>query len=109
ALQLQQQTGDQVDRAAELRNFADMQSHPEIVLRGMQANPGHQRFAADIVRIIGLMLVPEEGESDRSHGPRQTMSKASDGREHSPGNSRNQWFSSSIGTLTERTDSSAFA
>ena len=66
--ELYEQAGNEVDRAAELGHLFEVQGHAVVVLGRVQADPGHQRLAADVVRVVRLMLVPEEGQRDRLHG-----------------------------------------
>ena len=66
--QLQQQAGHQVDRGAHLGHFLEQHRHAPIILGGVQAHPGHGILAADIIRVVGLMLVPEEGQGHIVHG-----------------------------------------
>ncbi len=70
-LQLQQQAGDEVDRAAELGHLLEVQRHAVVVLGRVHAHPGHQRFAADVVRIVRLVLVPEKGNGHWVHAESQ--------------------------------------
>ncbi len=67
ALDLDEQTGDQIDRAAELRHFGDVQGHADVVLGAMQPDPGHQRFTGDVIRVVRLVLMPEQGQGNRLH------------------------------------------
>ena len=66
-LQLHQQAGHEIDRAAKLGHLLQVQRHAVIVLGRVHAHPGHQRFAADVVRIVRLMLVPEKGDGHWVH------------------------------------------
>ncbi len=65
--QLHQQAGNQVDRGLELRDFLELHGHAPIVLGGMQADPRHGVFVPYIVRVIRLMLVPDNGQRDVVH------------------------------------------
>jgi hypothetical protein len=44
-----------------------VQRHSEVILGAVQPHPRHQVFAADVVGVIGLMLVPEQSQSDGLH------------------------------------------
>ena len=66
--ELQEQAGYQVDGAAELRHFLQVKGHPEIILGAVQAHPGHWVFARDVVGVVRLVLVPEQGKADPGHG-----------------------------------------
>ena len=66
-LQLQQQTRDEVDRAAELGHLLEVQRHPDVILCAVQTDPRHQRFAADVVGVVRLVLVPDEREGNGVH------------------------------------------
>ena len=65
--ELREQAWHEVDRAAELGNFFQVQRHPQVVLGGVQPDPGHGVFARDIVGVIRLMLVPHERQRNRLH------------------------------------------
>ena len=69
-LDLHEQAGDEVDGTAHLGEFEQVQGHAAIILDAVQTNPGHGVLSADVVRIIGLMLVPEkrDGNFRRCHG-----------------------------------------
>ena len=44
-----------------------MQRHPQVILGGVQPDPGHGVFARDVIGVIRLMLVPQERERNRLH------------------------------------------
>ena len=66
-LQLRHETGHEVDRATHLRELQQMQGHAVVVLDAVQANPGHRILTGHIVRVVRLVLVPEESERDFGH------------------------------------------
>ena len=66
-LELRQQARHQVDRAAELGDFFQVQRHPQVILGAVQPDPGHGVFARDVVGVVRLMLVPEKRERNRLH------------------------------------------
>ena len=59
--QLEQQAGHQVDGTAHLRELEQVQRHAVIVLDPVQAHPRHGVVAGHVVRVVRLVLVPEEG------------------------------------------------
>ena len=69
-LNLDEQARDEVDRAPKLGNFLEVQRHPEIILGAVKTDPRHRVFTRDVVGVIGLMLVPHQGQGDLGH--RQT-------------------------------------
>ena len=58
-LDLHEQAGHQVDGAAHIRELEEVQRHAVVILDAVQADPGHGILAANIVRIVGLVLMPE--------------------------------------------------
>jgi hypothetical protein len=64
---LQEQAGDEIDRALELGHLFEVQRHAVIIFGAVQAHPGHEALAADIIGIIRLVLMPEKGERNRLH------------------------------------------
>ena len=66
-LQLQQQAGNEIDGAVKLGHLLEMQRHAVVILGSVQADPGHQRLAADVVRIIRLVLMPQKSKCHRLH------------------------------------------
>ncbi len=65
--QLHQQAGNEIDGATELRRLLQELRHAPIIPRAVQADPGHRVFMADVVRIVGLVLMPENGQRDIVH------------------------------------------
>ena len=65
-LELDQQAGHQVDRAAELGDFFEVQRHAQVILGGVQPDPGHGVLAGDVVGVVRLVLVPHQGQGDSS-------------------------------------------
>ncbi|MEZ6066328.1 MAG: hypothetical protein R3B90_11625 [Planctomycetaceae bacterium] len=72
-LNLHQQAGHEVDRATKLGHLGDVHRHPDVVFGAVQTDPGHQRFASDVIRVVRLVLMPEEGQRNRVHGRNQTI------------------------------------
>ncbi len=66
-LELGQQAGHQVDRAREFGNFLEVKRHSQVIFGRMQPHPRHRVFAGDIIRVIRLMLVPEQRQGNRCH------------------------------------------
>ncbi len=66
-LDLHKQAGHQVDRAAELGDFFQMQRHPDVVLGAVQTDPGHRVLTPDVVGVVRLMLVPHQGQANLGH------------------------------------------
>ena len=66
-LDLHEQARDQIDRAAELGNLLDMEGHPDVVLGRMKPHPRHEGFSSHIIRVVRLMLMPENCQGDRWH------------------------------------------
>ena len=64
--ELEQQARHQVDGAAHLGHLEQVQRHAVVVLHAVQADPRHGVLPRDVVGVVGLVLVPEQGERD--HG-----------------------------------------
>ena len=62
-----EQTGHQIDRGVNLGHFGQKSRHAPVVLGAVQADPGHGILAGNIIGVVGLMLVPEEGQGDVVH------------------------------------------
>ena len=66
-LNLHQQARHQVDGAVHGREFEQVQGHADIIFDAVQPNPGHGVLTADVVGIIGLVLVPVKGNGKVGH------------------------------------------
>jgi hypothetical protein len=66
-LELEEQAGHQIDRGVNLRHLGQKSRHAPIVLGAVEADPGHGVLAGNIIGVVGLMLVPEEGQGDVVH------------------------------------------
>ena len=56
---LRKQAGHEVDRAAELGDFFQVERHPQVIFGRVQPDPGHGVFAPDVIGVVRLMLVPQ--------------------------------------------------
>ena len=65
---LDEQAGDEVDRAAELGHLVQVHRHAEVVLGAVEAHPGHRVLPGHVVGVIRLMLVPHQRQGDLRHG-----------------------------------------
>ena len=61
-LDLRQQRRHQVEGRAHLRVAVEQRRHLEVVLGRAQAHPGQQVRAGEVVLVIGLVHVPDEGD-----------------------------------------------
>ena len=68
-LNLQKQARHQIDRAAHFGKFEKVQRHAVIVFDAVQADPRHGILTGYIVRVVRLMLMPENHDAQNRHGP----------------------------------------
>jgi len=61
-LDLVEQYGHEIDRAADGRVALQVSRHVGVVLDGVQEDPGQQELAAVRMPVVRLVHVPEEGE-----------------------------------------------
>src|SRR5438309_1819256 len=81
ALNLEKETRNEIDGAAHLRIFQEMQSHAVIVLHAVEPHPGHRVLARHVIGVIRLVLMPKKGERNVGHdiskqGPRRASTAA---------------------------------
>ena len=72
-LDLGQQRGHQVEGLADARVVVQEGGHLVVVLGRPQPHPGQQVGLGEVVLVVGLVHVPDQGEMERSHGEAQRI------------------------------------